>query len=100
MDNKNLTIIKSNNAKVHTKLKSLVKTKRKTKNISICLDRDFNLIQTFLEDNCKTIKVCTARQIDKKFKTLDNENWVTPNVNNDEYLKYLRNRRRRIYGQK
>lgn len=100
MDNKNLIIIKSNNVKVHTKLKSLAKAKRKTKNISICLDKDFNLIQTFLENNYRNTKVCTARQINKKFKTLDNENWVTPNVNDDEYLKYLRNRRRRIYGQK
>lgn len=93
-----LLIIRSNNKKVHTKIKSLAKAKRKTKNISICLDKDFNLVQTFLEENHKSTKVCTARQINKKLKALPNEDWITPDINNDEYLKYLRNRRRRIYG--
>lgn len=98
MENENLIIIKSTNKKVHTYLKTIIPTKRKTKNVSICLDKDFTTIQAFLEENYKTIQVCTARQIKNTFESLPNENWVIPDVNNDEYLKFLRNRRRRIYG--
>lgn len=88
-------LVKSKEEKVHQLLKN---SKRQTKVISIIPDKYFENNQFTLEKFHKKCEICTSNydKQSKKFRTIQNEDWISPDINDNEYLKYLRSRQRRI----
>ena len=91
-------LLKSKNDLLHKRLKQKVKTNRQNKILSICDDDEFIKIQHLIEKHANELQICTASYNGKNFSGVKNEEWVTPDINNDKYLAYLRARKRRIHG--